>query len=256
MIINNILKTTEQTPIEIALGIDENGMTTARRLYDFLELAPTQFARWAKKNIEKNIFYEENKDWWGFDIMSNGNKCKDYKLTTDFSKHLSMESHTARGKEARDYFVTVENTARDTQLQLQNLSPELRLLISLELKQKEQEKQLEQVKDDVKGIREVVAIDNTSWRDETSKLLRKISTTSNGEISYKDIRNESYRLLERRMGVSLPTRLTNKRRRMAEEGVCKSKRDKTNHLDVIADDKKLIEGYIAIVKEIAIKHGV
>lgn len=230
-------------------------MTTARKLYDFLELAPTQFARWTKKNIEKNIFYDENNDWWGFDIMSNGNKCKSYKLTTDFAKHLSMESHSVRGKEARDYFVTVENKARDTQLQLQNLSPELRLLISLELKQNEQKKQLKQVKDDVKGIRAVVAIDHTSWRDETSKLLRKISTSSNGEVSFKDIRNESYKLLERRMGVNLPTRLSNKRRRMLEEGVCKFKIERTNSLDVIADDKKLIEGYIAIFKEIVIKYG-
>ncbi len=47
-----------------------------------------------------------------------------------------------------------------------------------------------------------------------------------------------------------------KRRRMADEGVCKSKRDKLNYLDVIADDKKLIEGYTAIVKELAIKYGV
>ena len=177
------------------------------------------------------------------------------KLISDFAKKLSMTAKNEKGEQARAYFVTVENKARDTQLQLQNLSPELRLLISLELKQNEQEKQLKQVKDDVKGIREVVAIDHTSWRDETSKLLRKISTSSNGEVSFRDIRNESYKLLERRMGVNLPTRLTNKRKRMLEEGVCKSKIERTNSLDVIADDKKLIEGYIAIVKEIAIKYG-
>lgn len=28
------------TPIEIALGVDGNGMTTAKRLYEFLELNP------------------------------------------------------------------------------------------------------------------------------------------------------------------------------------------------------------------------
>lgn len=33
---NQILETTDKTPIEIALGIDENGMTTARQLYEFL----------------------------------------------------------------------------------------------------------------------------------------------------------------------------------------------------------------------------
>ena len=43
---------------------------------------------------------------------------------------------------------------------------------------------------------------------------------------------------------------------MADEGVCKSRRDKLNYINVIEDDKKLIEGYIAIVKELSIKYGV
>lgn len=37
--------TSKLTPIEIALGIDENGMTTARKLYGFLELRKADFAR-------------------------------------------------------------------------------------------------------------------------------------------------------------------------------------------------------------------
>ena len=43
---------------------------------------------------------------------------------------------------------------------------------------------------------------------------------------------------------------------MALNGASKSKIDSLNHLDAIADDKKLIEGYIAIIKEMAIKYGV
>ena len=43
---------------------------------------------------------------------------------------------------------------------------------------------------------------------------------------------------------------------MVDEGVCKSKRDKLSQVDIIAEDKKLIEGYTAIVKEMAIKYGV
>ena len=43
---------------------------------------------------------------------------------------------------------------------------------------------------------------------------------------------------------------------MADEGVSKSKRDKLNKVDVIQDDKKLIEIYMAIVKEYAIKNNV
>lgn len=72
----------------------------------------------------------------------------------------------------------------------------------------------------------------------------------------KPIRDEIYRLLEHRMGVALNIRLMNKKKTMSLNGVSKSKIDKISHLDVIADDKKLIEGYIAIVKEVAVKYGV
>ena len=43
---------------------------------------------------------------------------------------------------------------------------------------------------------------------------------------------------------------------MADEGVCKSRRDKLNKVDVIADDAKLIEIYIAVIKEMCVKYGV
>lgn len=49
-----------RTPIEIALDIDSEGMTTARKLYEFLQLAQGQFSRWAKKNIEENEFFENS----------------------------------------------------------------------------------------------------------------------------------------------------------------------------------------------------
>ena len=65
-----------------------------------------------------------------------------------------------------------------------------------------------------------------------------------------------FRLVELRGATRLSIRLTNMRRRMADNGVCKSKRDRLNKVDVIAEDKKLIEIYVAIVKEMAIKYGV
>ena len=71
-----------------------------------------------------------------------------------------------------------------------------------------------------------------------------------------DVNAEIYKLVDERAGTSLPTRLTNKRNRMAGEGICKAKRDKLNKMDVIADDKKLIEIYVAVVKEMCIKYGV
>lgn len=62
------INTANQTPIEIALGIDEEGMTTARKLYAFLELDSSNYSRWCKSNITGNEFAEENVDYWAFVI--------------------------------------------------------------------------------------------------------------------------------------------------------------------------------------------
>ena len=144
----------------------------------------------------------------------------------------------------------------------ENLSPELQMVIKMaeamasqELEQKRQAEQIETVQKQVESIREVVAIDTTSWRDDTGNILRKIGLELGGGQAYSQVRNESYELLSKRMGVNLKQRLTNKRRRMADEGICKSSRDKLSYVDIISEDKKLIEGYTAIVKEMAIHYG-
>ena len=56
------------TPIEIALGIDEQGRTTARKLYAFLELNQSQYARWCRNNITDNNFAEKGVDYEVRDI--------------------------------------------------------------------------------------------------------------------------------------------------------------------------------------------
>lgn len=114
---------TNLTPIEVMLEVDENGETTARKLYEFLQLDKSHFNRWAKKNIEENVFYEENKDWKGFAIMANGNKCMDYMLTAQFAKHLSMSSQSERGKQARNYFVKVEDKLKEKSTKIKPMNP-------------------------------------------------------------------------------------------------------------------------------------
>lgn len=140
------LVVTNQTPIEIALGIDEQGMTTARKLYEFLEMDSKNYSRWYKQNIENNSFAMENEDYFPFVINEEwgGRASKDAKLTSDFAKKLSMTAKNEKGEQARDYFVTVENITRDTQLQLQSLSPELRFMIQTEIKDRQQDKLLQQ----------------------------------------------------------------------------------------------------------------
>lgn len=92
---NELMEQVNKTPIEIALGIDEEGMTTARKLYAFLELDSRNYSRWCKSNISENEFADENVDYWAFVINEEwgGQATTDYKLTAHFAKKLSMKGN-------------------------------------------------------------------------------------------------------------------------------------------------------------------
>ncbi len=150
------------------------------------------------------------------------------------------------------------------QSQFADLSPQLQVLIQMETRQKQIEaRQTEQatalagLEQKIQNTCEVIALDKTAWRKDSEHLINKIArATGEGYGGIRLVYEEIYRSIESRAGVSLNTRLTNKRNRMAGEGVCKSKRDKLTRIDIIAEDKKLIEIYVAIVKELAVKYGV
>lgn len=130
---NQLQPVNNQTPIEIALGIDENGMTTAKNLYDFLELDKKNYARWCKSNIIENEFADGNKDYFTFVIDEerkfNPNPTQDYKLTASFAKKLSMTAKNEKGEQARNYFVKAEDKLKEVVLNIEGLSKEMQALI-------------------------------------------------------------------------------------------------------------------------------
>ena len=123
------INTASQTPIEIALGIDEEGMTTARKLYAFLELDSSNYSRWCKSNITGNEFAEENVDYWAFVINDEwgGQATKDYKLTAHFAKKLSVKGNSEKAEEAREYFTRLEEKVKQQVIDYSKLSPELQM---------------------------------------------------------------------------------------------------------------------------------
>ena len=121
---------------------------------------------------------------------------------------------------------------------------------------KEQQQGLQATNERIDNIGDIISLDTNSWREDTRKLIVRIAQKMGGNEYIRDVQKEIYELVNSRGAVNLKIRLTNKRRRMADEGICKSKRDKLSKIDVIADDKKLIEIYTAIVKEMAVKYGV
>lgn len=114
----------------------------------------------------------------------------------------------------------------------------------------------EESKQEIQGIRDIVALSPNQWKEDTAKLINKIANKLGGFEHISPIRKEVYRLLDNTYGVKLNTRLLNKQKKMALEGAPKYKIDKLNKVDVIADDKKLINGYVNIVSKLAIKYGV
>lgn len=188
---------------------------------------------------------------------SYGRDQNEYQLTRDGFSLLVMGFTGTKALEWKlkyiEAFNKMENEIRTS---FSELSPQLQLLIGIERKQREHDKAIADTNTRIDGIKEIVSLDTNSWRQDAKNLISKIAMAMGGFEYMKDAQAEIYKTLDTRFGVSLETRLTNKRRRMADEGVCKSTRDKLTRVDIIAEDKKLIEGYIIIIKEMAIKYGV
>jgi hypothetical protein len=142
------------------------------------------------------------------------------------------------------------------QLDTSNLSPELQFMNSVVQSLAKQEQETKRIENKVDSITEIVALNSTDWRKDSRTLISKMAKAQGGYEAYREVQADIYQELDRRAGSSLKTRVTNKRRRMADEGASKSKRDKLSKLDVIAEDKRLLEIYLAIVKEFAVKYGV
>lgn len=196
---------------------------------------------------ESSYLSEQNKELPCFEVTKKGCEFIAHKLT---------------GQKGAIFTATYINRFHEMEDKLKgdadftNLSPMLQTLIGLELKQKEHDEKLNAIDSKIDSIKDVVALSPNDWRKNTTALINKMALRCGGYEHIRNIREESYRLLDERFGVSLNTRLTNKKKTLALNGVCKSKIDKVNQLDVIADDKKLIEGYIAVIKDMSVKYEV
>ena len=108
---------------------EENGQraVSARELHLFLEVQ-SKFADWIKNRINEYGFIE-NQDYMVFaeigENSNGGRPLKEYALTLDMAKELSMVEKTERGKQARRYFIEMEKLAKQTKLISTNKNKEL-----------------------------------------------------------------------------------------------------------------------------------
>ncbi|OEG62193.1 MAG: hypothetical protein BHK79_02805 [Halanaerobium sp. MDAL1] len=116
-----------------------------------------------------------------------------------------------------------------------------------ELKQKVdyQEKQINSIKD-------AVIHTDQDWRNWVNQQLNTIGFRNK---NYREVRKQSYDILENRARCRLNVRLNNLKERLEQAGAKKSKVNKVSKLDVIEEDTRLKEIYTSVVEKLVIKYS-
>lgn len=143
------------------------------------------------------------------------------------------------------------------------LSPELQMMNQMfqamaknELETKEAKKLALEATQSVNNISNIVSLNNVEWREKVTIILRKIAKNWTGVEPYRSVINLSYEKLEKRAGCNLTIRLNNRKERAIAQGMNKSYVNKISKLDCIAEEKRLVEIYLQVVKEMAIQFRV
>ena len=101
--------------ITITQNENNDSVVSGRELHDFLEVK-TPYHIWFERMTEYG--FTENVDFIGFEQKSSklgGRPSVDHALKIDMAKEISMIQRTAKGKEARQYFIQVEKEHKQQQ---------------------------------------------------------------------------------------------------------------------------------------------
>jgi hypothetical protein len=148
------------------------------------------------------------------------------------------------------YGELVDTYFRAKQLQPQSIED---LIIMQAQSVKELKQQVNLLQLTTQTIKDTVISTPDNWREDINRMFNKI-VQAVGDKQYRELRSESYKLLEERAHVDLGRRLSNQQDRMKFEGSSKSAIAKVNKMDILEADPKLKEIYAAIVKEFTIKY--
>ena len=101
------------------------------------------------------------------------------------------------------------------------------------------------------------SINHDNWRTHVRPLINQIAKyipVLDNADRFSAAWQESYRRLEREFNCNLTLRVNNKRERLRLAGATKKVIGKVNNLDIIGEDKRLIECYISILKRMVLEY--
>lgn len=131
---------TEQTPSMIPVGQslisgEQRQTVDARVLHDFLGVGK-EFANWIKDRIDQYDFTQDIDFVIFAETGKNGGRpLKQYHLTLDMAKELSMVERTATGKEARLYFIECERKSKQSLSPAELILAQAQQLVAIEREQ-------------------------------------------------------------------------------------------------------------------------
>ena len=173
---NELIKITEK---------EGQQLVDARELHEFLEVN-SRFNDWINNRIKKYEF-QENIDFTTLTKkLVNGGTQKDYIITVDMAKQLSMVENNEKGNQARKYFIQCEKKLKEVvQNPYKALSPELQAIFKIDQKQQ----QLEEKVEDMESNFPLFNIEC----EELQKLVKKIGTNALGGYGTKAYKDNSLR---------------------------------------------------------------
>lgn len=180
-----------------------------------------------------------------------GKPYKHYYLTRKGCDMVANKMNGTKGVLFTAHYVT---QFEEMEKELKQPQTELEVLAATVNNMVQQEKRITVIENEQKRIFDLIGLNPSNWRKEINKIIRLIAKESG--LSHSAAWSESYKTLETRGKCNLQRRLDNKRNNMKKEGASKTKVEKANFMDIIDEDTKLTEIFLAIVKDMAVKYKV
>lgn len=212
------------------IKINDNGLTSARNLHEFLEIK-RYFTQWIEPYIKDNNDYDfiENIDFTRVNAdvnPTNGLPTIDYVITIEMAKELSMLSKSAKGKEARKYFISIEKAWNSPEMIIKRaLEIANKKVETLQIENAEKTKVIEDQKPKVIFADAVSASHTSILVGELSKILKQNGIDIGQNKLFQWLRDNGYLIKRKGTDYNMPTQ------RSMEYGLFEIKETSVNHSD-------------------------
>ncbi|MGW7919237.1 Rha family transcriptional regulator [Staphylococcus xylosus] len=211
-----------------------------------------------ENNMSTNLYTSQKYFIDGSFLDKYGRKQHQYLITKIGCDFIANKMTGRKGAQFTDAYITAFENMKEHIEHQQYQVPQtpMQALEMMFHVQKEQEQFNKQMKEEIKGIRNIVGIETKNWRNDTNKILGAIAQHLGGKEQHQTVRKEAYKLLEEKGHCKLEQRMNNRKAKMLARGATKTQISKLSKLDVISEEPRLIEIYISVIKSMAIKYGV